>query len=138
MELDILIIDNDQVNSFVLRNIITRNYPTAKVHLCVDGTDGLDHLQRLHDQGKPFPQVVLLDIYMPIMDGFEFLEEYNKKFGENDTAIFAMSNSLDKNDQKKANDFNMVRGFITKPLIYNNIQFIVDSLTGNEATRRLD
>ena len=128
MDLSILIIDNDQVNSFVLRNIITRNYPKAKVHLCADGVDGFEYLEKLERDQSQFPTVILLDIYMPIKDGFEFLEDYSKRFEQKPTVIFAMSNSLDKNDQKRANEFNMVRGFITKPLIYNNIQFIVDSL----------
>lgn len=123
----LMIVDNDQVNSFVLRNIITRNYADAQVDLYPDGKEALEKLQELNARSMAFPAVILLDIYMPIMDGFEFLEEYTKFFAHKDTYIFAMSNSLIKEDQQKANNYPVVKGFITKPLIYNNIQFIIES-----------
>lgn len=125
--LSIMIVDNDQVNSFVLKNIIMRNYAEAKVELFPDGAEALDELYRLDKSNEAFPSVILLDIYMPVMDGFEFLDEYVKDFTHKETIIFAMSNSLIKDDQQRANDYEVVRGFITKPLIYNNIEFIVET-----------
>ncbi len=126
-DLSIMIVDNDQVNSFVLKNIITRNYSDAKVELFPDGAEALTELQRLDKSSDTFPAVILLDIYMPVMDGFEFLDEYMKDFAHKQTIIFAMSNSLIKDDQQRANEYEVVKGFITKPLIYNNIEFIVET-----------
>ncbi len=123
----IMIVDNDQVNSFVLKNIITRNYANAKVELLPDGAEALDELKRLDQSSGNFPAVILLDIYMPVMDGFQFLDEYMKEFAHKDSIIFAMSNSLIKEDQQRANEYDVVKGFITKPLIYNNIEFIIDT-----------
>lgn len=125
--LSIIIVDNDQVNSFVLKNIITRNYADAKVELFPDGAEALSELRRLDKNAEIFPAVILLDIYMPVMDGFEFLDEYVQDFTHKQTIIFAMSNSLIKDDQQRANDYEVVKGFITKPLIYNNIEFIVET-----------
>lgn len=127
MALSIMIVDNDQVNSFVLKNIITRNYSEAQITMFPDGADALKHLEELNRMEERFPEIILLDIYMPIMDGFEFLEKYTHEFNHKPTNIFAMSNSLSKEDQQKANEFEVVKGFITKPLIYNNIQFIIDT-----------
>lgn len=126
-DIHILIIDNDQVNSFVLKNIITRNYATARVELYPEGAEALDYLNSLETAGTPFPAVILLDIYMPVMDGFEFLDAYSEQYAHKDTIIFTMSNSLIKEDQQRANDYSVVKGFITKPLIYNNIQFIIET-----------
>jgi CheY-like chemotaxis protein len=127
MALTILIVDNDHVNSFVLKNIIHRNYAEAEVDLVSDGLEALNHLQELEQKGDKFPDVVLLDIYLPAMNGFEFLDHYKERFAHKPTIIFVISNSFKKEDQQKANDYDFVRGFITKPLIYNNIQFIIDS-----------
>lgn len=123
----IMIVDNDQVNSFVLKNIITRNYADAKVELLPDGAEALDELKRLDQSSGDFPEVILLDIYMPVMDGFEFLDAYLKEFAHKDSIIFAMSNSLIKEDQQRANEYEVVKGFITKPLISNNIEFIIET-----------
>lgn len=125
--ISIMIVDNDQVNSFVLKNIITRNYSDAEISMFPDGADAMDHLESLENSKEEFPDVILLDIYMPVMNGFEFLEKYTKKYPFKSTNVFAMSNSLSKEDQQRANEFTVVKGFITKPLIYNNIQFIIDT-----------
>ncbi len=122
-----MIVDNDQVNSFVLKNIITRNYSEANISLYPDGADALDFLRKCNEDGGDFPDVILLDIYMPIMNGFEFLEQYTREFNHKHSSVFAMSNSLNKEDQQRANEFEVVKGFITKPLIYNNIQFIIET-----------
>lgn len=123
----IMIVDNDQVNSFVLKNIITRNYSDAKVELLPDGAEALEELKRLDQSAEDFPSVILLDIYMPVMDGFEFLDQYVREFAHKSSIIFAMSNSLIKEDQQRANEYEVVKGFITKPLIYNNIEFIIET-----------
>lgn len=125
--ISIMIVDNDQVNSFVLKNIITRNYADAKVELLPDGAEALNELKRLDSSAGVFPAVILLDIYMPVMDGFEFLDEYMKEFAHKESIVFAMSNSLIKADQQRANEYEVVKGFITKPLIYNNIEFIIET-----------
>lgn len=128
----LLIIDNDQVNSFVLKNIIARNYDDVTVTILTDGALALDHLKGLdQEKSQSFPAIILLDIYMPVMNGFQFLDEYSKLFSNKPTAVFAMSNSLVKEDQQRANDYSVVKGYITKPLIYNNIQFVIESFLEN-------
>jgi CheY-like chemotaxis protein len=127
MALSLMIVDNDQVNSFVLKNVIKRNYPDAHVEMFADGEQALNRLSSIHHDEGPFPDVVLLDLYMPILNGFDFLEMYSEKFSHKKTLIFAMSNSLSKEDQQRANDFKVVKGFITKPLMYNNLQFIIET-----------
>lgn len=131
-----MIVDNDQVNSFVLKNIITRNYGDAEISMFPDGSDALEHLASLVELKEEFPDVILLDIYMPIMNGFEFLEQYTVLYNHKPTNVFAMSNSLSKEDQQRANEFSVVKGFITKPLIYNNIQFIIETYVEGKASER--
>lgn len=135
MALSIMIVDNDQVNSFVLKNIITRNYSEAEIGLYPDGADAIEHLGKLDSMGEDFPDVVLLDIYMPIMSGFEFLEKYVEMYGHKSSNIFVMSNSLSKEDQQRANEYSVVKGFITKPLIYNNIQFIIETYVEGRSSK---
>lgn len=135
MDLSIMIVDNDQVNSFVLKNIITRNYSEAEIGLYPDGADGYAHLEKLDLHGKTFPDVILLDIYMPIMNGFDFLDKYVDQFSHKPSNIFVMSNSLSKEDQQRANKYSVVKGFITKPLIYNNIQFIIETYVEGSSSK---
>lgn len=129
MGLNILIIDDDQVNNFVLKNIIQRSYPDARVEVKLEGQSALNYLGKVDDDR--FPQIILLDIYMPILNGYDFLEQFHSVFSKKDCYIYMISTSLSKNDQQRANNYPMVQGFITKPLINNNIQSIVDHYRRN-------
>jgi CheY-like chemotaxis protein len=124
--IEILIIDDDQVNNFVLKNIIQRAYPDSLVHIERDGRSALRLLNELDQNRKAFPGILLLDINMPIMSGFEFLDEYHKRFLNKEVSIYMVSSSISKYDQQKANSYSNVHGYITKPLVNQNIIFIVD------------
>ena len=124
--IEILIVDDDQVNNFVLKNIIQRAYPDALISIERDGRSALRFLNELDQNRKAFPGILLLDINIPIMSGFEFLDEYHKRFLNKEVSIYMVSSSISKFDQQKANSYSNVHGYITKPLVNQNIIFIVD------------
>ncbi|CAD5251414.1 MULTISPECIES: two-component system response regulator [unclassified Imperialibacter] len=62
------------------------------------------------------PGVVLLDINMPVMNGWEFLEALTQLQQTNPYHIFITTSSVDPNDKKKASDHPLVRGYLEKPL----------------------
>ena len=123
---EILIIDDDQVNNFVLRNIILRTYPDAETYTQPDGSTALRFLESRVSKKQAFPGVILLDINMPLMSGFEFLELLDSDFPEEKPFVYMVSSSISKHDQQKANSFGSVQGYITKPLVNQNIVFIVE------------
>jgi len=96
------------------------------VHIERDGRSALRLLNELDQNRKAFPGILLLDINMPIMSGFEFLDEYHKRFLNKEVSIYMVSSSISKYDQQKANSYSNVHGYITKPLVNQNIIFIVD------------
>jgi len=86
------------------------------VHL--SGKSALDYFKKLIETSGSPPELIFLDIRMPEMNGFEFLEEY-KKLDTNfisATKVIILSSSLDINDQKKAREEPVIVRFLNKPL----------------------
>ena len=123
----ILAIDDDPIYQYTLP--ITFDLTELKVELlaAVNGKEGLNALEKLIllNEGKI---AILLDINMPIMNGWEFLKNFdllNEKFKKN-ISIFIVSSSIDDVEIEKSRNNKYVQGFITKPLTPRKINKILD------------
>jgi CheY-like chemotaxis protein len=70
------------------------------------------------------PRIILLDINMPIMDGWEFLEEYQKS--EEQADVYILTSSSNNYDLEKADGFSNVKGYYTKPINKDTINSILN------------
>ena len=75
-----------------------------------------DALEYFKDNNHITPDYIFLDINMPGMDGWEFLKEYTKLDIEKTPTVIMLTTSLMKSDREKADDFDVVKGFMNKPL----------------------
>ncbi|MCK0192584.1 response regulator [Arenibacter sp. F20364] len=95
-----------------------------------DGEEALDFmLDNLHND-KELPDVIFLDIDMPIMDGFQFMEEYVKlkpSLGKKIT-IYMVSSSVDPVDIERAKKISEIADYMVKPITHNQLRNIVEEL----------
>jgi CheY-like chemotaxis protein len=85
---------------------------------CIEAFDGQEALDILQLESK-HPDIIFLDINMPRMNGYEFLEAYNNKYAathNNTSVIIIVTSSLLKSDKEKCEQYNFVKGFVDKPL----------------------
>jgi len=68
-----------------------------------------------------FPDIILLDINMPIWDGWDFLDEFTKEGALWDGLIFIITSSIDKVDESKAAEYSLVKGYLRKPVSFEKI-----------------
>jgi CheY-like chemotaxis protein len=75
----VLLIDDDSINNFINERLINKLELAKKVNIAANGEEALSFLkENLSGPDHSIPQLILLDINMPVMDGFEFLKEYEK------------------------------------------------------------
>jgi CheY-like chemotaxis protein len=112
---NILLIDDDETTNFLTRITIKKTNLGNVIQECLNGKEGVEFFEEL--QNKPDalrPDIILLDLNMPILDGWQFLDEF-KQF--NSTAqVYIMSSSNYPEDIQNASNYPLVKGYIVKPL----------------------
>src|SRR4051812_48316985 len=96
----VLLIEDDPISNFISDTIIRKLGLCEEIHIQGDGVSALKFLEDCYIKNKSLPQVIFLDINMPIMDGFEFLEKLETLpyFNKNNTLIIVLSNLLTEKD----------------------------------------
>ena len=113
----VLLVDDDDAWCFLSKKILERAGIGKKIITAKNGREALHKLQSFSVNGEKMPEIIFLDIKMPVMDGFEFLEEVTR-WGELDTErtkIFMCTSSILVKDKERAYNYP-IAGFITKPL----------------------
>lgn len=114
----ILLIDDSEADNYLHQMTIESAGITKAVMVAYDGQEALDYLNSKPEGHYPCPELVFLDINMPGMDGWEFLEEYEKLEPEKKAGIIIcmLTTSVANKDRQKVQQFGEVSDYITKPL----------------------
>jgi len=108
-----LLIDDNYIDNFVTRKILEGGNFAESIVVVRSATEAI----ALLNAGTIKPDVIFLDVRMPLMSGFEFLEEYDKiAMDKSNIKIFMLSSSLDPMDMRKSTDNKYITQFIHKPL----------------------
>jgi len=128
---NIMLVDDDEINNFITVKLIRKAFPDAVLSTFLNGRLAIDKLKDIV-QNKPdnVPDYILLDINMPVMNGWEFLEEYKllKFDSDQKVTIYILSSSVFSNDIDKAKSYESVANFISKPLNLDSIKEVFDVL----------
>lgn len=124
----ILLVDDNKLDNFYHRKVLEKSGFTGNIYDCRDGKEAIDFLKRegsykdlpLHSK---VPELIFLDINMPIMNGWEFLQEYEKLSQDlpHSHIIVMLSTSMNPSDLLKADKNPFVHSYITKPLTIDQI-----------------
>ena len=125
----ILIIDDSQIDLPVSALLLKNKLHTADIHLANSGANGLHWLEENQDEIEN-GLIILLDVRMPDMDGFGFLNEYDLLSDKikSKTRIIMLSSTLDPYDIQKANNNQYVQMVLNKPLPVTDLLNILKEL----------
>src|SRR5215212_8605581 len=119
----VLVIDDDEPTNFFNQMIVEEANCAEKIKVAQSGQGALDYLSTsaelaCRDESFPCPDLIFLDINMPAMDGWEFLERYreSKKLRKNQVIVVMLTTSLFQEDILRAQNIPEISGFENKPL----------------------
>lgn len=122
MVTNIMLIDDKSINLFIAQKIIKESVQKTNIKSFESGIAAIDFLTNLdkpnNTEARFIPHIILLDINMPGMDGFQFFNEFEKIKNDNvkQICIYILSSSINPQEIKRASYEKACKGFINKPL----------------------
>ena len=114
----VMLIDDNTIDLYVTSKIMTKNYFGETIDQYTSAKKALEFLKKNQDNFTALPQIIFVDIYMPLMSGFEFMAKYDKLSSDlkKQCKVYIISSSIDENDIKRANDDLNVVAFQVKTI----------------------
>lgn len=120
----ILCVDDDPITLMLCKMIVNKSSFAKKIITAQNGEEAINYfddlkLNNLGSEINEYPELILLDLNMPVMNGWEFLDIFSK---ENYTSFFKktkviiLSSTIDPEDIQKSEKYPMVINFISKPI----------------------
>lgn len=123
------IIDDDPIFIFGARRMMELSDFCNSFMIFKNGQEAFNNLKPIMSAGENIPDVILLDINMPIMDGWQFLEEFIKIESHKLITIYIVSSSIDPMDVERAKEYESISNYIVKPITIQTLKDITLEVT---------
>ncbi|MDQ4141948.1 MAG: response regulator [Bacteroidota bacterium] len=130
----VLLIDDNETSNFLNHRLLNRMEITENIRVFTNGQNALDYLQKIEkgdfnpaDPNYFKPELIFLDVNMPVLDGFEFLEIYHHNLADEvkqDTVIAMLSTSSHPQDTVRASEY--AAPYILKPLTVEKVRDLIN------------
>ncbi|WP_179336905.1 response regulator [Winogradskyella ludwigii] len=120
------IIDDDPIFIFGAKRMMELSNFCKSFMVFKNGQEAINQLKPIMLNGKDIPDIILLDINMPIMDGWEFLDEFIKIEAHKSITIYIVSSSIDPVDLNRAKRYKNISNYIIKPISIETLKGILE------------
>ncbi len=122
------IIDDDPIFIFGVRKIMDLIDFCKSLMVFRDGEEALHNLKSIISNNEKLPDVILLDLNMPVLDGWQFLDEFIKIPCDKKIVIYIVSSSVDPEDMHRAKSYELVSDYIVKPVTVAKLKEVLNDL----------
>lgn len=128
--ISVCIIDDDDVFQYTILHTLEAQPSVGKITPFTDGAEAMTFIKANMDNPKELPDVIFLDINMPVMDGYRFMDEYLKTISliKKKITIYVLSSSVDLVDFEKTKKITEVSDYIIKPIRENQLTKILSEI----------
>lgn len=125
----IWVIDDDTIYQIIVNKIIQKSEMFSEISSFKNGQEAINAVNNSLNNKESFPDIILLDINMPIMDGWEFMEELQilKPSITKQIIVYIVSSSIAIEDKNKAKTYPDILGYLSKPVNINDLILIASN-----------
>jgi len=125
----ILCIDDDPITLMLCKKVISKSSFSHEVITAQNGEEALHHFNTLkytNDKNRKKPELIFLDLNMPIMGGWEFLDHFTSSaYNEfNSAPVIVLSSTIDPEDLAKAKKYPIIIDFLSKPVTQQMLEYL--------------
>lgn len=127
---NLILVDDDEIIVYLTKRLVAKTNLVELTEVFGNGRDVMNYLNENYDNPDLLPEVIFLDLFMPIMDGWEFLEEYAllKPKLTKDITIYIITSSVSPADIIKAKGLKEVSDYIVKPITKEQFVAILENI----------
>ncbi len=130
-KINLLVVDDDAINTFIIKKIVEKTGFSVQMEKKSNGLVAINYLNECLNNPVLLPDLILIDINMPVLNGWEFLDTYATINITKPIAIYMLSSSVYENDIEKAKKYQSVKGFISKPISIPRLKELFEALPKN-------
>jgi CheY-like chemotaxis protein len=126
MKKRILIIDSDKQLNKINEKVLSAAGLVSELHIVMNGQEALDYLTNRIVKGYPLPEIIIFDLHLPVMNGFDFIEQFQQmEFdGKSNIELIVFTSSSSIRDKQKATGLG-IRHYLNKPYLLRGLSDIV-------------
>lgn len=127
---NIAVIDDDEIYVYMTKRIIEKTQIFKKVLVFNNGLEGLNFIKEHFNDYNYLPELILLDLSMPIMNGWQFLDEFVKLYPNNESQIkiYLSTSSISPDDVDRAKKISAVSNYLVKPISKRHFIEMIENL----------
>lgn len=122
------IIDDDKIFIYTIRKMMEHINFCSNFIIFNNGLDALNGLQELSEKKEKLPDLILLDLNMPIMDGWDYLDEIQNHSEIKEIKTFVVTSSIDPVDLERTKTYDIVTNYVEKPLNIKALNELLSTL----------
>ena len=121
------IIEDDPTHVYITKRFLNLTGLVDSILICSNGKDAFTKLKSIISSGEKLPELILLDLNMPVWDGWQFLDAFKEIPIEDKIDIFILTSSNNEADIERAKNYNIDSNYIVKPITLEKLKDVIFS-----------